>query len=115
MNLLRALNLDIAAIQVLSRQEVEPAFPIGATALVDSETQAEIKLQWNANARRDYQVRLAQHNSEIRSFCHQSAIHYSLYVTDRDLSGFCAIDAAQDRAVQIDWLWSSSIPPRYMV
>jgi uncharacterized protein (DUF58 family) len=88
LNLLRALNLDIAAIQVLSRQEVEPAFPTGATALVDSETQAEIKLQWNANARRDYQARLAQHNSEIRSFCHQSAIHYSLYVTDRDLTDF---------------------------
>jgi hypothetical protein len=31
---------------------------------------------------------LAQHNLEIRSFCHQSGIHYSLYVTDRDLADF---------------------------
>jgi uncharacterized protein (DUF58 family) len=88
LNLLRAFNLDIAAIQILSRQEVEPSFPTGAVALVDSESQAEIKLQWDASARRDYQTRLAQHNSEIRSFCHQSNIHYSLYVTDRDLADF---------------------------
>jgi hypothetical protein len=33
-------------------------------------------------------TKLAQHNSELRSFCHQSGIHYSLYVNDRDLGDF---------------------------
>ena len=88
LNLLRAFNLDIAAIQVLSRQEVEPAFPNGGLALVDSESQMEINYQWNNNARRAYQSRLAHHNLELKSFCHQSGIHYSLYVNDRDLSEF---------------------------
>jgi hypothetical protein len=88
LNLLRAFNLDIAAIQVLARQEIEPTFPTGAMSLVDSETQTEIKFQWDAGARRNYQTRLAHHNSEIRSFCHQSGVHYSLYVTDRDLADF---------------------------
>ena len=88
LNLLRAYNLDIAVIQVLSRQEVEPDFPNGALALVDSESQQEIRYQWNPARRREYQDRLAHHNSEIRSFCHQSGIHYSLYVTDRDLTEF---------------------------
>jgi uncharacterized protein (DUF58 family) len=88
LNLLRAFNLDIAAIQVLSRQEVDPPFPAGALALVDSEKQTETKIQWDTHMRKDYQTRLAQHNLEIRSFCHQSGIHYSLYVTDRDLSEF---------------------------
>ncbi|HUF41421.1 MAG TPA: DUF58 domain-containing protein [Verrucomicrobiae bacterium] len=88
LNLLRAFNLDIAAIQVLSRQEVDPVFPNGGLALVDSETRAEIRYQWNPQAHRDYQHRLALHNLELRSFCHQSAISYSLYVTDRDLSDF---------------------------
>ena len=87
-NLLRAFNLDIAAIQVLSRQEVDPSFPLGSLALVDSESQAEIRFQWDARVRRDYQARLAQHNLEIRSFCHQNGIHYSLYVTDRGLADF---------------------------
>ena len=88
LNLLRAFNLDISAIQVLSRQEIEPSLPRGSLALVDSESQIEARFQWSANTRADYQARLAQHNLEIRSFCHQSGIHYSLYVTDRDLGDF---------------------------
>jgi uncharacterized protein (DUF58 family) len=88
LNLLRAFNLDIAVIQVLSRSEVEPLFAAGGVNLVDSETGTEIRLQWDERARRNYQAKLAHHNSEIRSFCHQSGIHYSLYVTDRDFSDF---------------------------
>jgi uncharacterized protein (DUF58 family) len=88
LNLLRALNLDIAVIQVLSRQEIDPPFGKEGLNLVDSETNAELRLRWNETARREYQASLAQHNLEIRSFCHQSGIHYSLYVTDRDLGDF---------------------------
>jgi uncharacterized protein (DUF58 family) len=88
LNLLHGFNLDIAAIQILSRQEVDPPFANGSLALVDSESQAECHCRWDATARGIYQSRLAYHNSEIRSFCHQSGIHYSLYVTDRDLADF---------------------------
>jgi hypothetical protein len=88
LNLLRALNLDIAAIQVLSRPEIDPPFTNGGVNLVDSETQSEIRLQWSPRARQEYQDKLAHHNSELRSFCHQSGIHYSLYVNDRDLGEF---------------------------
>jgi hypothetical protein len=88
LNLLRAFNLDIAVIQILTRQEVDPPFSDGSLRVVDSETHAEIGFQWDAGARQDYQAKLAQHNSQIRSFCHQNGIHYSLYVTDRDLDDF---------------------------
>jgi uncharacterized protein (DUF58 family) len=88
LNLLRAFNLDIAAIQVLTRQEVEPSFPTGSLALIDSESQREINFKWNAQSRRDYQARLAHHNLQLKIYCHQSGIHYSLYVNDRDLSEF---------------------------
>ena len=88
LNLLRAYNLDIVAIQVLSRSEVDPPFPNGSVSLIDSESHNEIKQQWGAGARREYQNKLAHHNLEIRSFCHQSGIHYSFYVTDRDLGDF---------------------------
>lgn len=88
LNLLRAFNLDISVIQVLSRAEVNPSLPTGSLVLVDSESQAEIRFQWDASARKEYQARLAQHNLQIRSFCHQSGIHYSLYVTERDLRDF---------------------------
>jgi uncharacterized protein (DUF58 family) len=88
LNVLRAFNLDIAVIQVLSRREVDPTWPSGALALIDSETQAEVNYRWDQDMHRDYQRRLAHHNLQLRSFCHQSAINYSLYVTDRDLSDF---------------------------
>src|SRR5213594_4423969 len=88
LNLLRAFNLDIAVIQTLSPQEVNPAFARGSLALWDSETQEEIKLQWSTELLRAYRARLDHHNLELRSFCHQSGIHYSLFVTDRDLSEF---------------------------
>src|SRR5262245_18440077 len=55
LNLLRAFNLDIAAIQILSRDEVEPHFPNGGLALIDSETQGEIRYQWSGKSLRDYQ------------------------------------------------------------
>jgi uncharacterized protein (DUF58 family) len=88
LNLLRAYNLDIAVIQVLSRQEIDPVLPSGSLALVDSETQKEIRYRWNGEVRRQYQSKLAHHNLQLRSLCHQSGIHYSLYVTDRDLGEF---------------------------
>jgi uncharacterized protein (DUF58 family) len=88
LNLLRGFNLDIAVIQVLTREEVDPPFLTGSLRLADSETNVEIGFQWDTAAQQDYQARLAQHNSEIRSFCHQSGIHYSLYLTDRELDEF---------------------------
>jgi uncharacterized protein (DUF58 family) len=88
LNLLRAFNLDIVVIQILSAQEVKPSFNRGSLALWDSETAEEIKLQWSAELSRAYQARLDHHNLELRSFCHQSGIHYSLFVTDHELSEF---------------------------
>lgn len=88
LNLLRAFNLDIAAIQVLSHQEIEPDFPNGTLEFVDSESGMVLRQQWDSKRNHDYQARLAHHNSEIRSFCHQSGIHYSLYDSGRDLGDF---------------------------
>lgn len=88
LNLLRASNLDVVAIQVLSRFEVDPPFPNGGVELIDSENQREVRREWSVAERRAYQARLAYHNLEIRSFCHQSGMHYSFYVTDRDLGDF---------------------------
>ena len=88
LNLLRAFNLDISVIQVLSRQEVDPPFPRGGLALVDSESQAELRLQWNGDFQREYKEMLERHNLQLKSFCHQAGIHYSLFVADQELSEF---------------------------
>lgn len=88
LNLLRAINLDISVIQVLSRQEIAPPFPRGGLALVDSESQAELSLQWSGELLKEYQERLNHHNLQLKSFCHQVGIHYSLFATDQELSEF---------------------------
>jgi len=88
LNVLRAFNLDISAIQVLSREEVDPRFPRGGLGLIDSESREEVRLDWSDTLSREYQTRLEHHNRELKSFCHQSGIHYSRYITDEDLSEF---------------------------
>ncbi len=88
LNLLRAFNLDISVIQVLSRQEVDLSFPRGGLALVDSESGEEMGFQWTERLKEQYQEALERHNRELRSICHQAGIHYSLFVADRDLSDY---------------------------
>ena len=88
LNLLRAFNLDISVIQVLSREEITPALPRGELGLVDSENFQELRLQWNESLGREYGEKLERHNRELKSFCHQSGIHYSFYATDEDLGRF---------------------------
>lgn len=88
LNLLRALNLDISVIQLLSREEVQPSFPRGGITLVDSESQAEMGIEWSGTVQREYQERLEQHNLELRSFCHQGGIDYSRFVTDQELDDY---------------------------
>ncbi|MEK6563171.1 MAG: DUF58 domain-containing protein [Candidatus Binatota bacterium] len=88
LNLLRALNLDISVIQVLSRQEIDPPFPSGGLSLVDSESQAELRLRWSGDLQREYREMLERHNLQLKSFCHQAGIHYSLFVAGEELSKF---------------------------
>ncbi len=88
LNLLRAFNLDISVIQVLTPEELNPPFSRGRLALVDLEGSTEISLEWSGDLSRDYHERLSRHNRELRSFCHQGGMHASQYITDRELSGF---------------------------
>jgi len=88
LNLLRAFNLDISVIQVLSRQELEPPLPQGGVALLDSESHAQVVLQWSGDLLKEYQERLERHNRGLKGFCHQSGIHYSLFATDQEVSEF---------------------------
>jgi uncharacterized protein (DUF58 family) len=88
LNVLRGFNLDISIIQVLSRAELEPSFPRGGLTVVDSESGEEKKLLWSDRVEQAYRKNLERHNREIRSFCHQAGIRYSLFVTDQDLADY---------------------------
>ncbi len=88
LNLLRASNLDVFAIQVMSPEEMDPPFPQGNLAVVEKESETEVGLEWNGSIRSAYQEKLATHNRQLRSFCHQGGISTSLYVTDQEISDF---------------------------
>lgn len=88
LHLLRSSNLDVSVIQTLSRDDVTPALPPGGVALSDSESGREIRLRWSEATGKSYRERLARHNRELRGFCHEVGIRYSLFVTDGDLRGF---------------------------
>jgi uncharacterized protein (DUF58 family) len=88
LNVLRGFNLDISIIQVLSRVELEPSLPRGGLTVVDSESGEEKRLLWSDRVKQAYQKNLERHNREIRSFCHQAGIQYSLFVTDQDLADY---------------------------
>jgi len=86
---LQRFNLDVSVIQVLSPQELEPPLPRqDGLTVVDSESGEEVKLRWNDALRKEYRERLEHHNRELKSFCHQCAIDYSLFVTGQELGDF---------------------------
>jgi uncharacterized protein (DUF58 family) len=86
-NLLRTFNLDVAAVQILSRAELDPPLT-GERKMIDSESGEELNIHWNKATRRAYGERLERHNCELKSTCHQSGVQYAQYRCDDDLSEF---------------------------
>ena len=88
LSLLRGMNSDIALIQVLGHEEIDPPlFPAGAR-MVDSENGEGTLVYFDARAKQTYMKRLDRHNRELQSSCHQAGVHYAYFVTHQDLLGF---------------------------
>ncbi|MBM4254505.1 MAG: DUF58 domain-containing protein [Deltaproteobacteria bacterium] len=88
LNLLRAANFDIAVIQVLSAEEVDPPVQAGGVNVVDSESGESVLVRFDAEAKKEYLRRLDAHNRALRSFCHQTGVHHALLTTAQDLQAF---------------------------
>ncbi len=88
MNMLRAKNLDITALQVLGRSDVEPLRDTQDAIVVDSETDAEVELRFDASIRDEYEHLLHEHNDTLRTFLTQAGITYAQVVADEDLATF---------------------------
>lgn len=88
LNLLRAANFDLAVIQVLGKDEVDPPLVPTGARLVDSESGETAVVRFDAQAKKEYLRRLDLHNRTLRSFCHQAGVHYALLTTGQDLQAF---------------------------
>lgn len=81
-----ALGHQVALIQVLSREEVEPNYD-GDFALVDSETEAQVELSMDAAAVDAYVVRLAGLIDELRAWARKHRASYVRMTNDEALEG----------------------------
>ena len=88
LNLLRAANFDLAVIQVLGKDEVDPLLMPAGARMVDSESGETAMVRFDAQAKKEYLRRLDLHNRTLRSFCHQAGVHYALFTTGQDLQTF---------------------------
>jgi len=81
-----ALGHQIALVQVLAREEVEPRYD-GDFALVDAETEAQLELSMDAAAIDAYVVRLAGLVEELRSWSRKHRASYVRMTNDEALEG----------------------------
>ena len=81
-----ALGHQIALIQVLSREEVEPNFD-GDFAFVDAESEAQVELSMDAAAVDAYVVRLAGLIDELRAWSRKHRASYVRMTNDEALEG----------------------------
>ena len=81
-----ALGHQIALVQVLSREEVEPNLD-GDFAFVDAETEAQVELSMDAAAVDAYVARLAGLIDELRAWCRKHRASYVRTTNDEALEG----------------------------
>ena len=81
-----ALGHQVALIQVLSREEVEPNYD-GDFAFVDAETEAQVELSMDAAAVDAYVVRLAGLIDELRVWSRKHRASYVRMTNDEALEG----------------------------
>ena len=87
LTLLRAANFDLAVVQVLGHTETDPPLRPAGARFVDSEGGGSALIRFDARAKRAYVERLARHNRELRSSCHQAGVRYAQFVAGAEASG----------------------------
>lgn len=88
LNLLRSADFDLAVIQVLGKNELDPPLEPSGLRLVDSESQEAAIVRFDAQAKQEYLRRLELHNRALRTYCHQTGVYYARLVTNQDLQHF---------------------------
>ena len=88
LSLLRGANFDLAVIQILGHEEIDPPVFPGGARLTDSESGEETVVYFDEQAKHAYMQRLDRHNRELQSSCHQAGVHYTQFITHQDLPHF---------------------------
>lgn len=82
-----ASKQEVRLIQLVSRQELEPAYA-GDIKLIDSETNEAVNVTVNEQIIVKYQKRLLQHNTQLERLCQRFGFQYLQTTDDADLMRF---------------------------
>ena len=88
LSLMRDANFDLALIQILGHEEIDPPLFPGGARLTDSESGAESVVYFDTRAKQTYMQRLDRHNRELQSSCQQAGVHYARFITHQDVPHF---------------------------
>ncbi len=84
-DLLRAKNLDISIIQILSESELSLE-KLSSNLVVDSEDGAEFQLSVNSETSKEYNRLLSAHQKELKSYCDKYEIDFLTVSSSEQLS-----------------------------
>jgi hypothetical protein len=84
LDLARAQGHDVALVQVLSREEIEPDIE-GDVELIDAETDARVALTVDARALEAYRAALAGLCERLRAWCRQRGHAYVRVSSEAEL------------------------------
>jgi uncharacterized protein (DUF58 family) len=87
-NALRAKNLDICAIQILSEEDQNPLASLDQAIAVDSESAQEVELVLDDNFRSAYRDALDRHNLELSDYLTSRGVRFALDASTLNLSEF---------------------------
>lgn len=88
---LRAGGQEVAAIQILAPEEIDPTLR-GDWKLVDAETGAQTEVTISPRVLRRYQQALERHTTAITEFCRREGISFIQLRSDVDLTGTVLTD-----------------------
>jgi uncharacterized protein (DUF58 family) len=88
LRLLQSADFDLAVIQVLGGDELNPPLDPRGVRLVDSESRETALVRFDAQAKKEYLRRLDLHNRTLRSYCHKTGVHYAQFIAGQDLQQF---------------------------
>ncbi|RIL12152.1 MAG: hypothetical protein DCC75_00970 [Proteobacteria bacterium] len=87
-NMLRAKNMDISAIQILSPDDLDPPGDLSNAFAVDSETGEQLSLRLNEQDRKEYAEALVEHNENLKLYFSAARISHSLAFSNKPAGDF---------------------------
>jgi uncharacterized protein (DUF58 family) len=88
LGLFTAADMDVTAVQILGKSELEGQGLSGDLELVDAESGERMLLGIGASEREQYRQTLLSHARNVRQFCFRHGLHYALYNTGENFEDF---------------------------